>query len=167
LGNCSRACPHDALHIDPHTKLPVVVMDKCIGCGLCVGACPRGVLALIPASAKSYIACRNTDKGAKVKKFCKAGCLACSLCVRACPSAAIRVADNLAVIDYSPCANCPAPLCLDVKCAPHVILPFPGAGGGCRRATQAACRQPERACSWCVSILSPAPSPFAACTVPP
>jgi electron transport complex protein RnfB len=126
LGNCSRACPHDALHMDPRTKLPVVVVEKCIGCGLCVGACPRGVLALVPASAKSYIACRNTDKGAKVKKFCKAGCLACSLCVRACPSQAIRVADNLAIIDFTPCSNCPVPLCLDVKCAPHVILPFPG-----------------------------------------
>ncbi|MCX5705809.1 MAG: 4Fe-4S binding protein, partial [Candidatus Omnitrophica bacterium] len=33
-------------------------------------------------------------------------CIACGLCVKACPVDAIRVIDNLAVIDYHKCMSC-------------------------------------------------------------
>jgi len=38
---CEGACPHQAIYIgNPITNLPQLDTDKCIGCGLCIPACP-------------------------------------------------------------------------------------------------------------------------------
>ena len=38
---CETACPQDAIKVGrPITRLPVLLAEKCQGCGLCVAACP-------------------------------------------------------------------------------------------------------------------------------
>lgn len=101
-----RACPFDAMYMAPN-GLPVVIEEKCTGCGACVRACPRDVIDLVPADKQVHILCKSYDKGAQVRKYCQVGCIACRICVRACPQKAISMdKDTLAVIDYSLCDNC-------------------------------------------------------------
>jgi len=42
-GACAKACPVDAVYIEPESNLPYV----CIHCGRCVAYCPLGCLALV------------------------------------------------------------------------------------------------------------------------
>lgn len=56
---CERACPFHAIHIgEPITNTPQVDRSKCIGCGVCVAACPGLAIFLVD---KSY-----SDTEAKV-----------------------------------------------------------------------------------------------------
>ncbi|HON87817.1 MAG TPA: 4Fe-4S binding protein, partial [Bacillota bacterium] len=81
--------------------------EKCTGCGACVRACPRGVIALAPRGKNVHILCSSYDKGPSVRKYCKVGCIACQLCVKACPQTAISMdKGTLARIDYALCDNC-------------------------------------------------------------
>ena len=116
LGNCTRVCKFDAMHIvDGIAK---VDRSKCVGCGACAEVCPKSIIKLIPASQKVITACSNKDKGAKVMKICDFGCIACQKCVRECPADAITMVDNLPVVDHNKCVQCGH--CVDT-CPRHVI----------------------------------------------
>ena len=78
----------------------------CIGCGLCAKQCPQGVIALVPETAKSAVACSNHDKGAVTRKACSIGCIGCMKCAKNCEAGAITVSGNLAAIDYGKCTGC-------------------------------------------------------------
>ena len=58
--------------------------DKCKGCGLCVEACPKGVLAL--ASVKI-----NVKGHHPVEAVNADACIGCAFCATMCPDCIIKV----------------------------------------------------------------------------
>lgn len=58
--------------------------NVCKGCGLCVRACPKGVLAI----AKSHL---NTKGYYPSEVVHQEACVACMACARTCPDVAIEI----------------------------------------------------------------------------
>lgn len=108
-GDCVKKCAYDAIHINKETGLPEVDEDKCVGCGACAKACPRGVIELRykgKNNRRVYVACNNVEKGAIAMKNCNVACIACQKCFKTCPFEAIEMRGNLAYIDYTKCKQC-------------------------------------------------------------
>ncbi|OYD16310.1 hypothetical protein CH330_03265 [candidate division WOR-3 bacterium JGI_Cruoil_03_51_56] len=105
LGNCERVCPVGAIKMS-EKHLPVINEDKCVGCGACIKECPKNVLLLIPKSKLVYLACSSHDPGRAVKQVCKVGCIACGLCVKNCPVQALKMENDLPVMDFGKCTDC-------------------------------------------------------------
>lgn len=105
LGDCVDVCEFDAIHVNDK-GLAVVNEDNCVGCRKCVTACPRDIIYMDPGRENVHVLCNSNDRGASVRKVCEEGCIACGICERNCPTDAIKVIDNLAVIDYDKCINC-------------------------------------------------------------
>jgi 2-oxoglutarate ferredoxin oxidoreductase subunit delta len=61
-----------------------IAVNRCKGCGLCVGVCPKGVLALDVSIVNElgYHPVRLTDAAA---------CTSCALCARVCPDTVFAV----------------------------------------------------------------------------
>jgi len=99
LGDCVRVCPFGAIELSDD-ELPVVNEEKCTGCGLCVKACVRDIIRLIPRSQKVYLGCVSQDKAKVVKDICPVGCFACGLCVnpKITPGGFIVMENSLPVI---------------------------------------------------------------------
>ncbi|MCL5960138.1 MAG: 4Fe-4S dicluster domain-containing protein [Chloroflexi bacterium] len=72
---CARVCPVDAFK--PHRRFHFSVVDeeKCIGCGLCVDACPFGAITIDPTSAVA-IRCDLCDGNPWCVKYCPTKVLA-------------------------------------------------------------------------------------------
>jgi Na+-translocating ferredoxin:NAD+ oxidoreductase RNF subunit RnfB len=104
-GDCQRACPFDAITMGDD-GLPSIDLHKCTRCGLCVKACPRKIIDMLPEEAQVMVLCISRDKGKIVKDECDVGCIACGICQKVCPVKAIEVVDNLAVINYDLCNSC-------------------------------------------------------------
>ena len=83
---CESACPLHAIHIgEPITNTPQVDREKCIGCGMCVAACPGLAIFLVD---KSYSETEATvsfpfeydplpEKGAEIDALSRAGEYVC------------------------------------------------------------------------------------------
>lgn len=115
-GSCVDVCPYLAIecydgyaHVDP---------DLCQSCGLCINTCPKKLIRRVPVSAKVYVACSSQCRGKDVMNACRAGCISCGKCERGCPSGAIKLVNNVPVIDYSKCTSCGK--CLE-GCPRHCI----------------------------------------------
>jgi electron transport complex protein RnfB len=105
FGTCEKACPFGAIKMGPE-GLPIIDNTRCTGCGKCIQACPRNLLILMPPKTKVYIGCNSHDPGKIVTQVCAVGCIACKKCVQVCPEEAIKIVENLAVIDYDKCTLC-------------------------------------------------------------
>lgn len=122
FGDCQQACPQDAIclsngvaRIDPRL---------CIGCGICTRTCPNRLITLIPSRPVAAVGCSNKDKGALTRKSCTAGCIGCKKCEKVCPLGAVKVTDNLAVIDYHKCEDCPDFAVCAKNCTTKCLIPL-------------------------------------------
>ena len=104
FATCVTVCPFGAIAMN-EDNLPVINEDKCTACGKCVGICPKKLFTLVTANKTYAVRCKSLDMGNKVMDVCSVGCIACRKCENACPVRAIKVVDNLAVIDYNICDN--------------------------------------------------------------
>ena len=107
-GDCVAKCEFGALSIDPE-KGVLIDPDRCVACGACVKACPRGLIEIrvvTPDKTGMVVKCRNKDKGVAAKNACAVSCIGCRLCEKKCESGAITVEDNLAYIDAAKCTLC-------------------------------------------------------------
>lgn len=109
-GDCVSACSVGAISVVK--ELAQVDPAKCIACGACVKACPKGIISLVEENVSVVVACSNKEKGAVARKHCMNACIGCKKCEKVCPDDAVKVIDNLAVIDYNKCTGCG--LCADV-----------------------------------------------------
>ncbi len=108
-GDCERACPFDAIHINSKTGLPEVIASKCVSCSKCVKACPRKIIEIRPEGAlgkRVFVSCINTEKGAVARKNCSVACIGCGKCAKVCAVDAITIEKNLAYIDFNKCVAC-------------------------------------------------------------
>jgi formate hydrogenlyase subunit 6/NADH:ubiquinone oxidoreductase subunit I len=84
-------------------------LEKCIGCGSCVRACPNRALELVELSEEFKEKNPHINPKKKYPKYYQSRCGYCALCVESCPvdalqttpAAMISVMDKSAVI-YSP-----------------------------------------------------------------
>ena len=109
LGDCVSSCIFDAIYMDKESGLPVVVEDKCTGCGLCVKACPRSIIELRkkgPKNRRIFVSCVNKEKGGIARKNCEVACIGCLKCQKICVFDAITIENNLAYIDFDKCTLC-------------------------------------------------------------
>jgi electron transport complex protein RnfB len=106
LGTCIRHCKFGAISLVD--GIAVVDSEKCTSCGMCVQACPKHIIELVPEKNASWVLCSNTEKGAFTRKYCTVGCIGCRMCEKNCPAGAIHVENNYAKIDYTKCIGCGA-----------------------------------------------------------
>ncbi|HOG06276.1 MAG: Fe-S cluster domain-containing protein [Paludibacter sp.] len=109
FGDCELACDFDAIHVNPITKIPEVIDDKCTACGACMRACPKDLIELRkmgPKGRRVYVDCRNQDRGHIVSKACEVGCIGCAKCQKVCKHDAITIENNLAFIHDDKCKLC-------------------------------------------------------------
>ena len=103
-GSCVKACQFGAINIVD--GIAVVDKDKCKSCGMCVAACPRNIIEMVPYDAGAMVQCNSRDFGKDVKAACSVGCIGCGICSKNCPEGAIAVEGFLAKVDYSKCTGC-------------------------------------------------------------
>lgn len=116
LGDCEAVCPYDAIRVC--NGVAVVDENKCKACAMCVKACPRKIISIVPLKDSAVVRCSNKDKGAVTRKLCTAGCIGCKKCEKNCPAGAITVKDFCAMVDPAQCNGCGA--CVD-NCPQHCI----------------------------------------------
>jgi electron transport complex protein RnfB len=104
LGTCVKDCMFGAISIVD--GVAVVDPDRCTACTVCIVSCPKGIIASVPYHADVHIACVSRDKGGLLRKICDIGCIGCRICEKVCVPGAIRVEDNVAVIDFDKCNGC-------------------------------------------------------------
>jgi len=104
LGDCAHVCPYDAVQLV--NGVAKVDFSRCTGCKLCVDACPKTMIDMVPGEGVAYVFCANHDKGGIVRNLCAVGCTGCTLCAKACLEGAITVRDFLAHVDYAKCKGC-------------------------------------------------------------
>jgi Fe-S-cluster-containing dehydrogenase component len=72
---CMNVCPVKAIYVSEANGARVVDAEKCVGCGLCVTACPWHMPRL------------DVEKGISTK------CINCGACVAGCPTSALKMID--------------------------------------------------------------------------
>jgi Na+-translocating ferredoxin:NAD+ oxidoreductase subunit B len=125
FGECAGACLFHAITME--ADFPVINPNLCVGCGVCVRTCPKGLISLVPKNARAVVRCSSKDTGKVTHQICAAGCLHCMSCVRACPAEAVALVDGVIRIDHKACLDY-GPQCNDacIKACfmVHAIQPY-------------------------------------------
>ena len=120
FGTCVKNCPFGAMTMGEN-GLPIIDNEKCTGCGKCETLCPKKVIELVPIGIHVALNCNSNDKGVIARKLCSVGCIGCGICVKNCPHGAIKIENNLAVVDCEICVSkCSETTCL-YKCPTGAI----------------------------------------------
>jgi len=105
FGDCKVVCQFDA--IDIVDGIARINAAKCTACGMCVAACPKLLIQIVPKHLDAYtVRCRNKWPGIQTHKHCKVGCIGCQRCFKVCEFGAITMDGPLAVIDPEKCTHC-------------------------------------------------------------
>ncbi len=118
LGTCAKVCKFGAI-VMGKDGIGFIDEDKCTGCGRCVEQCPQSSIEVVEKDINVYVGCTNVDKGMAVIENCDAGCIGCGICAKACKFDAIKMENNLPVVDSEKCTNC---LMCAEKCPKHCII---------------------------------------------
>ena len=122
-GTCVKNCPFDAMTMS-EDGLPIIDNNKCTGCGKCKSVCPKQVIELVPLGIHVEVNCNSKDKGAIARKLCTISCIGCGICVKKCTHGAIKLENNLAVVDCSICiSDCTETTCTS-KCPTGAIKTY-------------------------------------------
>ena len=126
LADCVRVCSFDAMEMGDSGVVEIDT-DKCTGCGLCVDACPKICLDMVPRGHRVLLSCLTQERGKAVKNTCLVGCIQCQLCIKKCPAEAISFIDDAIVVDHVACQaygpDCNE-ICIEV--CPTEIIHLPG-----------------------------------------
>lgn len=71
---CLSACPKEAIYRDEELNRVMINRDKCVGCGICVSACPFGAMAFDNLRGRSY-KCDLCEGAPECANVCKTGAL--------------------------------------------------------------------------------------------
>lgn len=104
LGDCAAVCGYGAISIKK--GIAVINTEKCTACGLCMNACPKHIITILPKKKTPLVLCCNTDRGVQTRKVCSAGCIGCKLCSKVCEANAISFNNGLAIIHREKCTDC-------------------------------------------------------------
>lgn len=118
FGTCKSVCPFDAIY-KKENGVYCVDPEKCTSCGKCIDVCPKNLIDLVPYKNKVQVLCNSHNKGKETRVNCPLGCIACKICEKNCPVGAIKVIDNVAVIDQEKCISCG--ICAQ-KCPRNIIV---------------------------------------------
>ncbi|MCR5481796.1 MAG: 4Fe-4S binding protein [Clostridia bacterium] len=116
-GTCVTMCKFDAMKLED--GVVKIDKEKCNGCMACVGACVQKIITMVPREATNFIPCANQEDEDTTRAICGSGCIGCGECEKACPQEAVKVVNNVAVIDYDKCVGCVA---CTVKCEKKIII---------------------------------------------
>jgi Na+-translocating ferredoxin:NAD+ oxidoreductase RNF subunit RnfB len=107
FGDCVKACKFGALSMGGE-GIPEIDYATCVGCKLCMAACPQQLIRDIPKKRTGALpVCSNRNPvKSQVIKTCKAGCIKCELCVKNCPEQCIVMQNGIPLVDYSKCVSC-------------------------------------------------------------
>lgn len=104
-GDCVKACRYRAIKINDRGTAEVI-RGKCTGCGACVSSCPNGLISMTDISLSVGVVCNNQLSEPGIEKKCSVGCSHCGNCINICPVNAIKVENNVPVIDPEKCIEC-------------------------------------------------------------
>ena len=71
---CLATCPKEAIYRDVTLDRVLIDRQKCVGCGMCVSACPFGAMRLDKLKAKSY-KCDLCNGDPECVKVCEPGAI--------------------------------------------------------------------------------------------
>lgn len=119
-GTCAKHCPFGAIEMNEN-GLPIINKQRCTGCGKCESVCPKKIIEMIPVNTKINVVCNSRNRGAKAKHDCSIACIGCGICVKVCPHNALKLENNLPIIDKKICRDvCEDPICM-TKCPTKTI----------------------------------------------